>query len=84
MVGRIGKGAAPTMELTCVYEQDGDWIMGYIVEIPGVCTQGRTLDECRENLQDALRETIAARREMAEEDKSRRLACEHTRMAQVA
>ena len=48
------------MELTAVYEQDGDWVMGYIVEIPGVNTQGRTVEECRENLQDALRECILA------------------------
>ena len=53
------------MDLTAVYERDGQWVMGYIVEIPGVNTQGRTLGECRGNLQDALRESIAGRRQQA-------------------
>ena len=56
-------GGESAMELTAVYEHDGEWVMGYIVEIPGVNTQGRTVEECRENLQDALRESILARRE---------------------
>jgi predicted RNase H-like HicB family nuclease len=73
------------MELTAVYERDGDWVMGYIVEIPGVNTQGQTLDECRENLQDALREFVAARREQATAaDRSHRIAEERTRLEPVA
>jgi predicted RNase H-like HicB family nuclease len=73
------------MELTAVYERDGDWIMGYIVEVPGVNTQGRTLEECRDNLQDALREFVAARREQAAaEDHTYRIAEERTRLEEVA
>jgi len=73
------------MELTAVYERDGDWIMGYVVEIPGVNTQGRTLEECRDNLQDALREFIAARREQAAVgDRTYRIAEERTRLVEVA
>ena len=53
------------MDLTAIYEQDGEWIMGYIVEIPGVNTQGRTLEECRDNLRDALTEVVLARIEQA-------------------
>jgi predicted RNase H-like HicB family nuclease len=69
------------MDLTAVYEQDGEWVMGYIVEIPGVNTQGRTLDECRDNLQDALTEFIAARREQAAAaDRTYRIAEERTRL----
>lgn len=73
------------MDLTAVYEQDGDWVMGYIVEIPGVNTQGATLEECRDNLQDALREFIAARREQsASDDQTYRIAEERTRLEEVA
>jgi len=73
------------MDLTAVYEQDGDWVMGYIVEIPGVNTQGATLEECRDNLQDALREFIAARRERsASDDQTYRIAEERTRLEEVA
>jgi predicted RNase H-like HicB family nuclease len=34
--------------------------MGQLVEWPEVVTEGRTLEECREMLQDALREMILA------------------------
>jgi len=73
------------MDLTAVYERDGDWVMGYIVEIPGVNTQGRTLDECRDNLQDALQEFVAARRDQAAAaDQTYRIAEERTCLEQVA
>jgi predicted RNase H-like HicB family nuclease len=51
--------------LTATYVQDGDWIVAWLEEIPGVATQGRTIEEARENLQDALRETLAARHKIA-------------------
>ena len=50
--------------LSAVYVQDGDWIVAWIEEIPGVMTQGKTIDEARANLQDALQMTIEARREL--------------------
>jgi predicted RNase H-like HicB family nuclease len=42
------------MNLTAVYVQEGEWIAAWIEEIPGVNTQGRTMDEARANLRDAL------------------------------
>jgi predicted RNase H-like HicB family nuclease len=53
------------MGLTAVYQQDGPWIVAWIVEIPGVVTQGATLEEARENLLDALALTLEVRREHA-------------------
>ena len=50
---------------TAVFEQDGDWWVGYVEELPGANTQGRTLDEARENLQEAVRLVIEANRELA-------------------
>lgn len=41
-------------QLTAVYEKHGEWYVAYIKEIPGVNTQGQTLDEARENLEDAF------------------------------
>lgn len=41
-------------QFTAVYRKDGKWYVGWIEEIPGVNTQGRTLKELRENLYDAL------------------------------
>ena len=48
-------------KFTAVFEQDGDWWIGYLEELPGANTQGRTLAEARENLKDAVRLLIAAR-----------------------
>lgn len=37
--------------------------MGHIVEWPGVITEGKDLDDCRECLRDALQEMILAYRD---------------------
>ncbi|MBI2612115.1 type II toxin-antitoxin system HicB family antitoxin [Candidatus Gottesmanbacteria bacterium] len=42
-------------QFTAVYKKDGAWYLGWIEEIPGVNTQGKTLKEVKENLKDALR-----------------------------
>lgn len=52
-------------QLTAVFWQDGDWWVGSVEELPGANTQGRTLDEARENLRDAARMVVAANRELA-------------------
>ena len=41
-------------KFTAVFEKDGEWWIGYIEELPGVNTQGKTLEEARENLKEAL------------------------------
>lgn len=41
-------------QFTAVYKKDGRWYLGWIEEIPGVNTQGRTMREVKENLRDAL------------------------------
>ena len=51
-------------ELTAVIEKRENWYIGYVEEIPGVNTQGRTLKEVRENLHEALRLIIEANREL--------------------
>ncbi len=40
--------------LTAVFEQHGNDYIAYIEEMPGVNTQGATLEEARANLQEAL------------------------------
>ena len=50
---------------TAVFEQDGDWWIGYIEELPGANTQGATLDEARENLKEAVQLVLEANRELA-------------------
>jgi predicted RNase H-like HicB family nuclease len=40
-------------QFTLEFWQDGDWYVGRLVEVPGVFSQGKTLEELRENIQDA-------------------------------
>ena len=35
---------------TAVFEQDGEWWVGSVEELPGALTQGKTLDEARESI----------------------------------
>ena len=51
-------------QYTAVYQRHGRWYVGYVEEIPGVNTQGRTLKEARENLQEALEMILDANREL--------------------
>jgi predicted RNase H-like HicB family nuclease len=51
-----------------VYKKDGDWWVGYVEELPGAHTQGRTLDEGRENLKEATRLIIEANRDLARQE----------------
>lgn len=41
-------------KLTAVYKKSGKWYLGWIEEIPGVNTQGKTLKETKANLKEAL------------------------------
>ena len=52
-------------KFTAIYEQQGDWWVGYVEELPGANTQGRTLEETRENLKEATQLVIEANRELA-------------------
>jgi predicted RNase H-like HicB family nuclease len=45
---------------TAKYTKITSGYMGQIVEWPEVITEGKTLEDCRELLHDALREMIAA------------------------
>jgi predicted RNase H-like HicB family nuclease len=54
-------------QLTAVFEKHEDWYVAYLEEIPGVNTQGRTKDEARDNLRDALYIFLEANRELAKQ-----------------
>ncbi len=55
------------MKLTAVFEKEDEWWIGYVEELPGANTQGRTLDEARENLKEAVQLVIETNREIARE-----------------
>jgi predicted RNase H-like HicB family nuclease len=52
-------------EFTAIIEQDGEWFIGYCPEIPGANGQGRTIEDCRENLAAAISLILEDRREDA-------------------
>lgn len=52
-------------EFGAIIEQDEDWYIAYCPEIPGTNGQGRTTEECRENLAEAIRLIIEDRRDDA-------------------
>ena len=53
---------------TAVFEKIDGWYMGYVEEVPGANTQGRTLEETRANLREALQMILEANRELAEQE----------------
>ncbi|MGO9960184.1 MAG: type II toxin-antitoxin system HicB family antitoxin [Solirubrobacteraceae bacterium] len=51
-----------SLRLTIVYEPgDGDWIIASIPEVPGAHSQGRTREEARANVVDALQGILELR-----------------------
>ena len=49
-------------EFTAIFEHDGDWIVAYCPEIPGATGQGRTKEEARQNLAEAIALILEDRR----------------------
>ena len=43
-----------TRQFTAIYKKSKGWYLGWVEEIPGVNTQGKTLKEVKENLKEAL------------------------------
>ena len=60
-------------QFTAVYVRRGKWYIGYVEEIPGVNTQGRTLAETKRNLKDALVMVLEANRAIAHRNHDRRV-----------
>ena len=50
-------------EFTAIIEQDGDWYIAYCPEIPGANGQGRTKEEAKKSLGEAIELILEDRRE---------------------
>lgn len=74
---RVGSGGIVSLvpeqlDLTIVYEPGEDgWIVVSIPEVPGVFSQGRTRDEARENVIDALRLMLSPEPRSADDQRER-------------
>ncbi|MGH9945727.1 MAG: type II toxin-antitoxin system HicB family antitoxin [Pyrinomonadaceae bacterium] len=55
------------MTLTAVFQKVPEGYIGFVEELPGANTQGETLEETRENLNEAVRLVLEANRQLAEE-----------------
>ena len=52
-------GVSAPLHLTVVYEEgESGWVVARIREVPAAMSQGKTRDEARENVLDALRELV--------------------------
>ncbi len=69
-----------------MFEKDGDWYIGYCPEIPGANGQGRTIEECKKNLAEAISLILEDRREDALRGIPNRLArkiCKNLSIPQI-
>jgi predicted RNase H-like HicB family nuclease len=64
------------LRMTIAYEDPDEqgWIVARILEVPGALSQGRTREEARENVIDALRLMLARRRRCGHRGRSKRAA----------
>jgi len=54
--------------LTAVFEKSPYGYIGYIEELPGANTQGKTYEETKENLKEAIQLVLESNRQLIEED----------------
>ncbi len=54
--------------LTAVFEKSPQGYIGYVEELPGANTQGKTLEETKTNLMEATQLVLQANRQLAEEE----------------
>lgn len=53
---------------TAIYKKHRDWYLGWVEEMPGVNTQGRTLLETKANLREALELILEANRLISQKE----------------
>jgi predicted RNase H-like HicB family nuclease len=57
-----------TLQLTAVFRKVPEGYIAFVEELPGANTQGRTLEEARSNLAEAVELVLEANRTLAEEE----------------
>ena len=55
------------MKLTAIFQRVPEGFIGFVEELPGANTQGATLDEVRNNLNEAVELVLEANRALSEE-----------------
>jgi predicted RNase H-like HicB family nuclease len=57
-------------QLTAVFQKSKYGYIGYVEELPGANTQGKTLEETKKNLIEAIQLVLEANRQLAEEEQT--------------
>ena len=68
----ISKRFVMRHQFTLEYWRDGDCFVGRLIEVPGVFSQGKSLDELNENIQDAYELMVTQDRPAAPSTAQRR------------
>jgi predicted RNase H-like HicB family nuclease len=56
------------MKFTAIIEQgENGWLVGQVEEVPAAISQGKTVDELKENLLDALRLILDTNKEITQQ-----------------
>jgi predicted RNase H-like HicB family nuclease len=53
---------------TAVFEKTKDWWIAFVEELPGANTQGKTIEEARENLKEAVELILKSNRELSKRE----------------
>lgn len=76
------KGTSRGHTFTAVFQKLDDWYIGYVEELPGANTQGKTLAEAKENLEEAIELILRSNRQlMRRELRGRRVIRRRIRVA---
>lgn len=55
-------------KLTAVFQKSASGYIGYLEELPGANTQGKTLEETKRNLVEAMQLILETNRQISEEE----------------
>jgi predicted RNase H-like HicB family nuclease len=58
------------MRLTIIYEQAGELVQASVVELPGAISLGKTREEARANLEEAIEMVLEGNRLLADKEKN--------------
>ncbi|MEK7136220.1 MAG: type II toxin-antitoxin system HicB family antitoxin [Patescibacteria group bacterium] len=58
-------------QFTAIYKNSGKWYLGWVEEVPGVNTQGKTLKEVKQNLLEALNLVLETNKLLTQQDFSK-------------
>jgi predicted RNase H-like HicB family nuclease len=63
------------MRLTIIYEQSGDLVQASVAELPGAISLGKTREEARANLAEAIEMVLEGNRLLTEDADMRSKRC---------